>query len=82
LGRRGAAVYVMDLIRPDTPETARGIVEAVAGNEAAILREDFFNSLRAAFTIEEVTGQLRAAGLGHLDVTRSGDRHLLVRGRS
>jgi ubiquinone/menaquinone biosynthesis C-methylase UbiE len=80
LGRSGAAVYVMDLIRPATPESARGIVEAVAGNEEPILRQDFFNSLCAAFTVEEVSGQLRAAGLEHLEVTRSGDRHLLVRG--
>jgi ubiquinone/menaquinone biosynthesis C-methylase UbiE len=80
LGRRGALVYVMDLIRPDTPHAARDIVETVAGKEDPILRQDFFNSLCAAFTIEEVIGQLRAAGLDHLEVTRSGDRHLLVRG--
>jgi ubiquinone/menaquinone biosynthesis C-methylase UbiE len=80
LGRSGAAVYVMDLIRPDTPDAAREIVETVAGEEDPILRQDFFNSLCAAFTIEEAIGQLRVAGLDHLEVTRSGDRHLLVRG--
>jgi ubiquinone/menaquinone biosynthesis C-methylase UbiE len=31
LGRSGAVVYVMDLIRPDTPDAARDIVETVAG---------------------------------------------------
>ena len=81
LGVPGAAVFVMDLIRPDTPEIARAIVTTVAGNEDAILQQDFFNSLCAAFTIEEVTRQLHAAGLGGLEVTRSGDRHLLVQGR-
>jgi len=81
LGVPGAAVFVMDLIRPDTPEIARAIVTTVAGNEDAILQQDFFNSLCAAFTIEEVTRQLYAAGLGALEVTRSGDRHLLVQGR-
>ena len=30
LGRQGAAVYVMDLIRPATPKDARNIVETVA----------------------------------------------------
>ncbi len=80
LGRRGAAVYVMDLIRPDTREAAHQIVDAVAGAEDPILRQDFFNSLCAAFTIEEVIAQLGLAGLDRLDVTRSGDRHLLVHG--
>ena len=80
LGRRGAAVSVMDLIRPDTVDAAREIVETAAGGEDPILRQDFLNSLCAAFTLEEVIGQLRVAGLAHLEVTRSGDRHLLVRG--
>ena len=80
LGRRGAVVYVMDLIRPDTPDAARDIVETVAGKEDPILRQDFFNSLCAAFTIEEVVGQLRMAAFHQLEVIRSGDRHLLVRG--
>jgi ubiquinone/menaquinone biosynthesis C-methylase UbiE len=80
LGRAGAAVYVMDLIRPDTPDAARRIVDAVAASEDAILRQDFLNSLGAAFTIDEVAGQLRSAGLDRLEVVRSGDRHLLVRG--
>jgi SAM-dependent methyltransferase len=74
LGRSGAAVYVMDLIRPDTADAAREIVETVAGEEDPTLRQDFFNSLCAAFTIEEAIGQLRVAGLDHLEVTRSGDR--------
>lgn len=80
LGRSGAVMYVMDLIRPDTSDAANDIVETVAGKEDPILRQDFFNSLCAAFTIEEVLDQLRVAGLHHLDVTRSGDRHLLVSG--
>ena len=80
LGRRGAVVLVMDLIRPDTPEAADAIVASVTGDADATLRQDFFNSLRAAFSVEEVTAQLQAAGLSHLDVTRSGDRHLLVHG--
>lgn len=80
LGRAGAAVYVMDLIRPATPDAARQIVQTVAGNEEPILREDFFNSLCAAFTMEEVIDQLRAVDLDHLQVTRSGDRHMVVHG--
>ncbi len=79
LGRPGAAIYVMDLVRPDSPEAARRIVDAVAAQEDPILREDFYNSLRAAFTIDEVRSQLVAAGFD-LNVTRVSDRHMLVSG--
>ena len=79
LGRSGGAVYVMDLVRPATSEAAHRIVDAVAGTEALILRQDFFNSLCAAFTVEEVGGQLRAAGLD-LQVAQVSDRHMLIQG--
>jgi ubiquinone/menaquinone biosynthesis C-methylase UbiE len=79
LGRHGAAVYVMDLIRPDTSQTAQHIVDTVAANEDPILRQDFFNSLCAAFTVEEVRALLHEAGLA-LAVERIGERHLLAHG--
>jgi ubiquinone/menaquinone biosynthesis C-methylase UbiE len=79
LGRPGAVVYVMDLVRPATPEEARRIVDRVAAREDPILREDFYNSLCAAFTIEEVREQLVTAGLD-LMVARVSDRHMLISG--
>ena len=79
IGRPGAAVYVMDLVRPSTSEDARRIVETVAAREDPILREDFYNSLCAAFTIDELRAQLVAAGL-NLEVTRVSDRHMLIKG--
>lgn len=80
LGRPGAILYVMDLIRPETQQDARAIVERVASNEHPILKQDFFNSLCAAFTIEEVKLQLQDAGLA-LQVRCIGDRHMLIQGR-
>lgn len=79
LAQPGAAVCVMDLIRPDTAEDARHIVATVAVKEAPILQADFFNSLCAAFTIDEIREQLRACGLD-LRVERAGERHFLVHG--
>jgi ubiquinone/menaquinone biosynthesis C-methylase UbiE len=79
LGRAGAAVYVMDLVRPPTAVDARRIVDSVAAREDPILREDFFNSLCAAFTIDEVRDQLAAAGLA-LEIDRLGERHMRVSG--
>jgi ubiquinone/menaquinone biosynthesis C-methylase UbiE len=79
LARPGAAIYVMDLLRPDSPAEARAIVERVSANEHAVLKEDFYNSLCAAFTIAEVREQLRIAGLP-LEVEQVTDRHMRIKG--
>ena len=79
LGKQEAAVYVMDLFRPETPEDARKIVEDVAANEDPILKDDFYNSLCAAFTINEVQEQLKRAGM-NLEVVQVSERHMLIRG--
>ncbi len=79
LARPGAAVYVMDLMRPSSPLEAREIVERVSSREHPILKEDFYNSLCAAFTVEEVRAQLRTAGLT-LAVEPASDRHMAIAG--
>jgi ubiquinone/menaquinone biosynthesis C-methylase UbiE len=80
LGQIGAAVFVMDLVRPATESDARRIVEQVAQHEDPILKDDFFSSLCAAFTVAEVEKQLWAAGLD-LAVHQVSERHMLVKGR-
>lgn len=77
----GTIVFVADLRRARTRREARQLVEGYAANEPEVLRRDFYNSLLAAFTPEEVREQLAAAGLGHLTVEPLGDRHLLVFGQ-
>jgi ubiquinone/menaquinone biosynthesis C-methylase UbiE len=79
LGREGAAIFVMDLLRPATADDAHRIVDEVASAEDPILREDFFNSLCAAFTLEEVREQLESAGLDLL-VEQVSNRHMVIRG--
>ena len=81
LARPGCPVVVMDLARPDSRAAAQSIVDRYAAAEPEILREDFYNSLLAAFTPDEVEAQLRVAGLGHFRVSMVSDRHLLVVGR-
>jgi ubiquinone/menaquinone biosynthesis C-methylase UbiE len=80
LGKLGAAVFVMDLIRPRTESAARRIVEQVAQHEEPILKDDFFSSLCAALTVAEVEKQLQAAGLD-LAVHQVSERHMLAKGR-
>ena len=80
LGRKGAVLYVMDLVRPPTADAARNIVETAAGNEPPILKEDFYNSLCAAFTLEEVRQQVQQCSL-KVSVEPFGSRHMLIKGQ-
>lgn len=79
LGAPGAAVLIGDLFRPETLEMAQATVDRWSSGEPEVLRVDFFNSLCAAFTPDEVRAQLHAAGLP-LTVEVVSDRHLLVFG--
>lgn len=81
IGKPGAAVLVMDLFRLESPEAAAAIVERHSGAEPEVLKRDFFHSLCAAFSPDEVRGQLAAAGLEALQVRTVSDRHLTVSGR-
>ena len=80
LARPGAFVQIMDLHRPETAVQARRLVEQHAADAPAILREDFYNSLLAAWTLDEVKAQLAAAGLGALTLARPTERHWMASG--
>ena len=75
-----AAIFVMDLRRPPSADAVDRLVEQYARNEPPVLREDFRNSLFAAYRRAEVEHQLSTTGLSHLAVEDFGDRHLLVWG--
>jgi 2-polyprenyl-3-methyl-5-hydroxy-6-metoxy-1,4-benzoquinol methylase len=77
----GGCVLVMDLIRPDSPEAAQAIVDRYAANEPPILRRDFYHSLLAAFTEDEVAAQLAEMNFSRLLIDVPDDRHWMVGGR-
>lgn len=81
VARPGAAVFVMDLMRPATREAAERLTARHAANASPVLRRDFFNSLCAAYEPEEVADQLVSAGLGAFRVEVVSDRHLIAWGR-
>jgi 2-polyprenyl-3-methyl-5-hydroxy-6-metoxy-1,4-benzoquinol methylase len=81
LVKPGGAVLVMDLIRPESPEAAQTIVEAYAANETPILKRDFYHSLLAAFTEDEVAAHLTQMNLTRLLIDVVDDRHWIVGGR-
>jgi 2-polyprenyl-3-methyl-5-hydroxy-6-metoxy-1,4-benzoquinol methylase len=76
----GTIVFVVDLRRPVTRAAAKKLTMRYSEGEPVVLRRDFFNSLRAAFTAAEVRQQLKVAGLSTLRVESISDRHLAVFG--
>jgi len=80
LAAPGAAVQVMDLMRPESTNQAQRLVELYADGAPDVLKEDFYNSLLAAYTPEEVSGQLIQAGLDRLRIESPSDRHWIVSG--
>jgi ubiquinone/menaquinone biosynthesis C-methylase UbiE len=80
LVKPGSPVLVMDLLRPESPEDAQAIVDRYAEGGPEILRRDFYNSLLAAFTEDEVTSQLARMNLTRLLIDVIDDRHWVVGG--
>ena len=80
LVKPGAPVLVMDLLRPESPQAAQAIVDQYAANEPDILRRDFYNSLLAAFTEDEIGSQLARMNLTRLLIDIPDDRHWVVGG--
>ena len=78
--RPGAPILVCDLFRPGSEAEAQAIVDAADCSTDPILRHDFFHSLLAAYTLDEVRAQLRAEGLHILEEGQISERHLLVWG--
>ena len=80
LVKPGSPVLVMDLLRPNSPEEAQAIVARYAAKEPKILRRDFYRSLLAAFTEDEVAAQLAELNLSRLIIDVVDDRHWVVSG--
>jgi ubiquinone/menaquinone biosynthesis C-methylase UbiE len=81
VGKSGSIVLIRDLSRPPTPEAAREIVEKYSGNEPQLLKDLFFHSLKASFTVAEIREHLIQSGLNGLEVNMCSDRHWEVLGK-
>ena len=78
--KSSSPVLVMDLLRPDSPEEAQAIVDRYAAQEPEILRRDFYRSLLASFTEDEVAAQLAEMNMSRLMIDVVDDRHWVVSG--
>ncbi len=72
-----ARIFVADLMRPSCMADVDALIRTHAAGAPEVLQRDFHASLCAAFTLDEVRGQLRAAGL-KLEVVAVSDRHLVA----
>jgi ubiquinone/menaquinone biosynthesis C-methylase UbiE len=77
----GAAVQVMDLRRPADEDAAAELVDTYAADAPQVLKDDFYHSLLAAYTPDEVARQLQEHDLGLLEISLPSDRHWLAAGR-
>ena len=78
-GGASAAVFIMDLNRPNSRTSAAQLVAQYSGGEPEILRRDFLNSLLAAYRPEEIEEQLKQAEL-RFKVEVVSDRHVVIYG--
>jgi len=79
---RGTRILVQDLTRPGSIDAAHALVARYAGEEPEILRRDYFHSLCAAFTLDEIREQLERVGFGYFACDAVSDRHVVVSGRA
>ena len=75
-GQAGTKVFISDLCRPRSQEIARQIVLENSADEPQVLQDDYYYSLLAAFTPEEIAEQLLIAGLPQLQVHLDGNMYV------
>lgn len=73
--KANGAIFLRDLMRPNSLETLEEIVEREAGNCNDYQKGLFRDSLYAAFTLDEVNELMQQAGLVGVNVYQSSDRH-------
>ena len=73
--RPGGLLFFRDLIRPGSDEEVDRLVATYAGNEADEARKMFDDSLRAAFTVEEIQDYVEKLGFVADSVSATSDRH-------
>ena len=71
----GGTLFVRDLVRPDSEDQIRHLVDTYTINEPEFARALFHASLHAAFTIAEIDATRRELGLTGGVVAMSSDRH-------
>jgi ubiquinone/menaquinone biosynthesis C-methylase UbiE len=81
LSHVGTKVFVVDLRRPVDETSLENILKATPMEIGdSTFMEDFRNSLKSAYTIEEVQSQLASVGLGYLEVVQCDIHGIEIKG--
>ena len=75
VSKSGGIIFVRDLMRPDTEERLRHLVDTYAGDENAHSQQMFNDSLRAALSLEEIRELVAKSGFNKNTVSATSDRH-------
>ena len=81
LGKNKCIHIHRDLIRPTSVEKAFEIKEKYLPNSPEVLKKDFLASLKASFTVDEVSQQLLNTGLSQLEIFQVDEIYLEIIGR-
>jgi ubiquinone/menaquinone biosynthesis C-methylase UbiE len=73
--RPGGLLFVRDLLRPDSAEQVRHLVDTYAGDANTHQRQMFSDSLGAALTLAEMRHLVAALGFDPTTVQQTSDRH-------
>lgn len=71
----GGAIFVRDLMRPESMETLESIVQTYAGDATEYCQQLFHQSLHAALTLDEIRQLVSDCGWNPDGVTATSDRH-------
>ncbi|QSR88966.1 class I SAM-dependent methyltransferase [Methylacidiphilum caldifontis] len=75
----GSCVLIIDLVRPESKQQAHFLTETYTQGAHPLLKRDFYNSLLASFTLEEIKREIVAEKLP-FRVEQISDRHLMIYG--
>lgn len=71
----GGSIFFRDLLRPDSDEQVRALVQTYAGDEGEFQRRMFDDSLRAALSLQELRAMVEPLGFPSESVQATSDRH-------
>lgn len=74
------AILIVDLLRPPDHEAVVRLVNEHAKDAPPVLQRDFIASLHAAYTLDEVRQQVKAAGLPNFEVQEVDELHFVAWG--
>jgi ubiquinone/menaquinone biosynthesis C-methylase UbiE len=75
IAKPNAAIFLRDLLRPDSMKDVEAIVEKYAGTSNDYQKKLYHDSLCAALTLDEVQQLIDASGLKNVSLMQSSDRH-------